>query len=114
MTIMSQADLRSRLYEAYVSQHADCGWDESTALVHQHDIRPLLPPSKAGTAVGLGSGRGEFVRLPQIDSFDAESVDIGPEQVVLSRAAGLARTFTARVRQGDFRSTLFGPNVETL
>ena len=37
----------------------------------------------------------------QADGFDAESIDISPEQAAYARAAGVAR-----VRQGDFRAIL--------
>ena len=103
MTCASLADLRSRLYEAYASQHAGCGGDEAAALVYRRDIRPLLPPPAAGPVVDIGCGRGELVRLLQADGFDAEGIDISPEQAALARAAGVAR-----VRQGDFRAILAG------
>ena len=101
MTAANLADLRSRLYEAYATQHAGCGGSEAAALVYRRDIRPLLPPPAAGPVVDLGCGRGELVRLLQVDGFDAEGIDISPEQVALARAAGVAR-----VRQGDFRAIL--------
>jgi 2-polyprenyl-3-methyl-5-hydroxy-6-metoxy-1,4-benzoquinol methylase len=101
VTIASLDDLRSRLYEAYASQHAGRGRDEATALVYRRDIRPLLPPPEAGPVVDLGCGQGELVRLLQADRFDAEGIDISPEQVALARAAGVTR-----VRQGDFRAVL--------
>jgi 2-polyprenyl-3-methyl-5-hydroxy-6-metoxy-1,4-benzoquinol methylase len=103
VTSPSLADLRSRLYEAYASQHAGCGGDEAAALIYRRDIRPLLPPPTAGPVVDLGCGRGELVRLLQVDGFDAEGIDISPEQAALARAAGVAR-----VRQGDFRAILAG------
>ena len=103
MTSSSLADLRSRLYEAYASQHAGCGGDEAAALVYRRDIRPLPPPPTAGPVVDLGCGRGDLVRLLQVDGFDAEGIDISPEQAALARAAGVAR-----VRQGDFRAVLAG------
>ena len=53
--------------------------------------------------VDLGCGRGELVRLLQADGFDAEGIDISPEQAALARAAGIAR-----VREGDFRAILTG------
>ena len=101
MTTGSLDDLRSRLYEAYATQHAGCGEDKAAALVYRRDIRPLLPPPTAGPVVDLGCGRGELVRLMQADGFDAEGIDISPEQAALARAAGVAR-----VRQGDFRAIL--------
>ena len=93
--------MRSRLYEAYASQHAGHGGDEAAALVYRRDIRPLLPWPAAGPVVDLGCGRGELVRLLQADGFEAEGIDISPEQVALARAAGVDR-----VRQGDFRAIL--------
>src|ERR1700722_946009 len=93
--------MRSRLYEAYASQHAGCGGDEAAALVYRRDLRPLLSSPAAGPVVDIGCGRGELVRLLQADGFDAEGIDISPEQAALARAAGVPR-----VRQGDFRSLL--------
>jgi SAM-dependent methyltransferase len=61
----------------------------------------LLPPPAAGPVVDLGCGRGELVRLMQLDGYDAEGIDISPEQVALARATGVDR-----VRQGDFRAIL--------
>jgi 2-polyprenyl-3-methyl-5-hydroxy-6-metoxy-1,4-benzoquinol methylase len=101
VTTAGLGDVRSRLYEAYASQHAGRGGDEAAALVYRRDIRPLLPPPLAGPVVDLGCGRGELVRLLQADGFDAEGIDISPEQAELARAAGVAR-----VRQGDFRTVL--------
>lgn len=103
MTTASLADLRNRLYEAYASQHAGSGSGsgEAAALVYRRDIGPLLPPPVAGPVVDIGCGRGELVRLLQADGFDAEGIDISPEQAELARAAGIAR-----VRQGDFRTIL--------
>ena len=89
------ADLGSRLYEAYASEHAGSGGEEAAALVYRRDIRPLLPPPAADPVADIGCGRGELVRLLQIDGFDAEGIDIGLEQTALVHAAGVAR-----VRQG--------------
>ena len=101
MTTESLADLRSRLYEAYATQHGGCSEAHTAALVYRRDIRPLLPSPAAGHVVDLGCGRGELVRLLQADGFDAEGIDISPEQAARARAAGVAR-----VRQGDFRAVL--------
>jgi 2-polyprenyl-3-methyl-5-hydroxy-6-metoxy-1,4-benzoquinol methylase len=95
------ADLRNRLYEAYASQHAGAGGGEAAALTYRRDIRPLLPPPAAGPVVDIGCGRGELVRLLQADGYDAEGIDISPEQVTLAAAAGITG-----VRQGDFRALL--------
>lgn len=96
MTTVSLGGLRSRLYEAYASQHAGSGGGESAALACRRDIRPLLPSPAAGPVIDLGCGRGELVRLLQTEGFDAEGIDISPEQTALARAAGVAQ-----VRQGD-------------
>jgi 2-polyprenyl-3-methyl-5-hydroxy-6-metoxy-1,4-benzoquinol methylase len=93
--------MRNRLYEAYASQHAGRGGDEAGALVYRRDIRPLLPPPSAGPVVDLGCGQGELVRLLQADGFEAEGIDISPEQVKLAHAAGVAQ-----VCEGDFRAIL--------
>ena len=97
----SLADLRGRLYESYASQHAGTGSGEAAALVYRRDIRPLLPPPAAGPVVDIGCGRGDLVRLLQVDSYDAEGIDVSPEQTALAQAAGVTR-----VRQGDFRAIL--------
>lgn len=93
--------MRSRLYEAYVSQHAGTGDGETAARIYRRDILPLLPPPAAGPVVDIGCGRGDLVRLLQADGFDAEGIDISPEQAALARAAGVAG-----VRCGDFRALL--------
>ena len=101
MTTENLTDVRTRLYEAYASQHAGSGLDEASALVYRRDIRPLLPSPATGPVVDLGCGRGELVRLLQADGFDAEGIDISPEQAALAHAAGVPR-----VQQGDFRTIL--------
>jgi 2-polyprenyl-3-methyl-5-hydroxy-6-metoxy-1,4-benzoquinol methylase len=101
VTVDSLADLRSRLYEAYATQHAGCGGDKAAALIYRRDIRPLLPSSSGGPVIDIGCGRGELVRLLQLDGFDAEGIDISPEQAALARTGGVTR-----VRQGDFRTIL--------
>jgi SAM-dependent methyltransferase len=82
-------------------QHAAHGAGEVAALVYRRDIEPLLPPPAAGAVLDLGFGHGELVRLLRDDGFDAEGIDISPEQVAFAHAAGVAR-----VRQGDFRARL--------
>jgi len=101
VTVDNLADLRSRLYEAYASQHAGSGGDEAVALNYRRDIRALLPAPAAGPVVDIGCGRGELVRLLQADGFDAEGIDISPEQAALARAAGVSR-----VHHGAFRVIL--------
>ena len=95
------ADMRSRLYEAYASQHAGTGGGEAAALVYRRDIGPLLPSPATGPVLDIGCGRGNLVRLLQMDGYDAEGVDVSPEQTALAQVAGITR-----VRQGDFRAIL--------
>ena len=97
----SLAELRNRLYESYASQHAGTGTGEAAALVYQRDIRPLLPPPAAGPVVDIGCGRGDLVRLLQADGYDADGIDVSPEQTALAQAAGITG-----VRLGDFRAIL--------
>src|ERR1700722_9270635 len=93
--------LRSRLYEEYASQHAGHASGEATALIYRRDIRPLLPRPSLGSALDIGCGQGELVRLLQADGFDAAGIDVSPEQVALAHAAGISS-----VRQGDFGAAL--------
>jgi predicted TPR repeat methyltransferase len=53
--------------------------------------------------VDIGCGQGELVRLLLADGYDAEGVDVSPEQVGIAHAAGLDR-----VRHGDYRHFLDG------
>jgi 2-polyprenyl-3-methyl-5-hydroxy-6-metoxy-1,4-benzoquinol methylase len=93
--------LRDRLYEAYASQHSGCGSSQAAALVYRRDIRPALPAPHAGPVVDIGCGQGELVRLLLADGYDAEGIDVSPEQVALAHAAAIDR-----VRQGDYRDIL--------
>ena len=95
------AGLRHRLYEAYATQHAGCGNGGAAALIYRRDIRPMLPLPGSGPVMDIGCGQGALVRLLLADGYDAEGVDISPEQVSLARAAGLDR-----VRHGDYRDLL--------
>jgi SAM-dependent methyltransferase len=103
MTEIALADVRKRLYEAYASHHAGVGDGEATRLIYRRDIRPLLPLPSAGPVADIGCGSGALVKLLQADGYDAEGIDISPEQAALARAAGVTR-----VRQGDFRAILAG------
>jgi SAM-dependent methyltransferase len=49
----------------------------------------------------IGCGQGDLVRLLRADGYDAEGIDVSPEQVALAHAAG-----QDTVRQGDFRLAL--------
>jgi SAM-dependent methyltransferase len=100
-TTAGQASLRERLYGAYASQHAGCGGGQATSLIYRRDIRPALPPPGAGSVVDIGCGQGELVRLLLADGYDAEGIDVSPEQVAIAHAVGLDR-----VREGDYRGIL--------
>jgi 2-polyprenyl-3-methyl-5-hydroxy-6-metoxy-1,4-benzoquinol methylase len=98
---LAKGSLRDRLYEAYASQHAGRGAGSAVALVYRRDIRPALPGRQSAPVVDIGCGQGEMVRLLLADGYDAEGVDISPEQVAIARAAGLER-----IREGDYRDVL--------
>jgi predicted TPR repeat methyltransferase len=104
MTSSVAADrMRNRLYEAYASQHAGQGDGRAMALAYRRELRPLLPAPKNGPIMDIGCGQGELVRLLLADGYDAEGVDVSPEQVGIAHAAGLDR-----VREGDYRDFLDG------
>lgn len=100
MTTTSGSSLRDRLYEAYASQHASYNSDAS-ALIYRRDIHPALPSPSGGPVLDIGCGQGHLVKLLLADGYDAEGVDISPEQVQLARAAGVSQ-----VQQGDYRDLL--------
>ena len=79
--------MRTRLYEAYASGHAGTGGGEAAALIYRRDIRPCLPPPRQGPVIDIGCGQGALVRLMCDDGYDAEGVDVSPEQVALAHAA---------------------------
>jgi 2-polyprenyl-3-methyl-5-hydroxy-6-metoxy-1,4-benzoquinol methylase len=93
--------VRDRLYEAYASQHAGRSDGEAATLIYRRDIRPGLPGPSAGPVLDIGCGQGALVRLLLADGYDAEGVDVSPEQVAVARAAGLDR-----VQGGDYRAVL--------
>ena len=95
--------LRTRLYEAYASQHAGWGSGQAAALIYCRDIRPRLLPPGAGPVVDIGCGQGALVRLLLADGYAAAGIDVSPEQVSLAHAAGLDQ-----VRLGDYRDILGG------
>ena len=97
---MDRTALRGRLYEAYGSHHAGFGGGVG-ALIYRRDLRPWLPLPSAGPVIDIGCGQGELVRLLLADGYDAEGVDISPEQAAIARAAGLDR-----VRHGDYMQLL--------
>jgi SAM-dependent methyltransferase len=98
---MTDGSRRDRLYESYASQHAGCANGVSTALIYRRDIRPLLPSSATGPVLDIGCGQGQLVRLLLADGYDAEGVDISPEQVALAKEAGVGS-----VHAGDYRAYL--------
>jgi 2-polyprenyl-3-methyl-5-hydroxy-6-metoxy-1,4-benzoquinol methylase len=100
-TATDPGSLRDRLYQAYASQHAGRGDGRAAALIYRRDIRPALPPPNSGPVVDIGCGQGELVRLLLNDGYEAEGIDVSPEQVAIARISGLAG-----VRQGDYRDLL--------
>jgi 2-polyprenyl-3-methyl-5-hydroxy-6-metoxy-1,4-benzoquinol methylase len=70
-------------------------------MIYRRDIRPLLPPPSVGPVVDIGCGSGHLVRCLLDDGYQAEGVDVSPEQVALAHAAGLRQ-----VRQGDYDDLL--------
>jgi trans-aconitate methyltransferase len=98
--------LRDRLYQAYASQHAGCSGGTAAALVYRRDILPWLPSPSAGRVIDIGCGQGGLVRLLLADGYDAEGIDVSPEQVALAAATGLDR-----VRHGDYRQLLREPGT---
>ena len=99
--VVDQASLRDRLYETYASQHAGHSSGESAALNYRRNIRHMLPVPDAGPVLDIGCGQGELVRLLIEDGYDAEGVDISPEQVTIAHASGVPQ-----VVQGDYRTKL--------
>jgi 2-polyprenyl-3-methyl-5-hydroxy-6-metoxy-1,4-benzoquinol methylase len=95
--------MRNRLYQAYASQHTGQGDGRAVALIYRRDLRPLLPPPSDGPVLDIGCGQGELLRLLLADGYDAEGVDVSPEQVEIAHAAGLGR-----VHEGDYRDLLDG------
>lgn len=95
MTLAEElSSFRNRFHESYASQHVG-RTGEAAALVYRRDIRSLLLAREAEPVIDLGYGRGDFVRLLKADDFDAEGIDISPEQVAVARAVGVSQ-----VRQG--------------
>jgi 2-polyprenyl-3-methyl-5-hydroxy-6-metoxy-1,4-benzoquinol methylase len=99
--VAGQTSLHDRLYEAYASQHAGHSGGESAALNYRRNIRQMLPVPDAGPVLDIGCGQGELVRLLIGDGYDAEGVDISPEQVSIAHASGVPQ-----VTQGDYRTIL--------
>lgn len=92
--------LRDRLYEAYASQHAGQG-DGEAAAIYRRDVRPFLLPPSAGPVIDIGCGQGALVRLLAADGYEAEGVDVSPEQVAIAQASGVGH-----LQQGDYRTVL--------
>jgi 2-polyprenyl-3-methyl-5-hydroxy-6-metoxy-1,4-benzoquinol methylase len=95
------AVLRTRLYEAYATQHAGTGGSRATALIYRRDIAPLLPAPTSGEVLDIGCGQGDLVRCLLEDGYTAFGIDVSPEQVHLATVAGLSQ-----VCLGDYREEL--------
>jgi SAM-dependent methyltransferase len=100
-TTADRSALRDRLYKAYASGHAGTGGGEATALLYRRDIRPLLPSPRSGSVTDIGCGQGHLVALLLADGYDADGIDVSPEQVAVAHASGLPQ-----VRLGDYRVML--------
>lgn len=70
-------------------------------MIYRRDIRPLLPLPSAGPVVDIGCGAGHLVGCLLDDGYQAEGIDVSPEQVAVAHAAGLHQ-----VRQGDYADLL--------
>ena len=93
MTAHSPADLESRLYEAYATQHAGCGGDEAAALVYRRDYAAI-------TATDLL----EHLTKPEaLQTFHDAATALAPGGVFVGRAPNAVShqtSFTARsIRQ---------------
>lgn len=86
---------------AYASQHAGPSDGHSAALIYRRDIRPALPQPSTGRVIDIGCGQGELVKLLRADGYDAEGVDVSPEQVGIAQAAGLRGVYC-----DDYRKVL--------
>ena len=60
MINVSLAELRSRLYETYDSQHVGFGGAKAAALVHRRGIRPLLPSAAAARSIRQLAAAADF------------------------------------------------------
>jgi predicted TPR repeat methyltransferase len=98
---IDKLSVRDRLYEAYASQHAGSADSRAAGLIYRRDIRPALPAPASGRVLDIGCGQGTLVRMMLADGYDAEGVDISPEQVSIAQEAGLTE-----VRQGDYCEAL--------
>jgi SAM-dependent methyltransferase len=82
---------RDGLYQAYASERPARGDDESGAVIYRGDICPMVPPQGVGLALDIGCGQGQLVWLFLADDYDADGVDLTPEQMSLARAARIHR-----------------------
>jgi 2-polyprenyl-3-methyl-5-hydroxy-6-metoxy-1,4-benzoquinol methylase len=70
-------------------------------MIYRRDIRPWLPLPSTGPVMDIGCGQGELVRLLHADGYEAEGVDVSPEQVAFAQENGLDQ-----VSLGDYRIML--------
>jgi 2-polyprenyl-3-methyl-5-hydroxy-6-metoxy-1,4-benzoquinol methylase len=93
--------MRTRLYEAYASQHSGQASEQAAALSYRRGIRPHLRSPQDGPVLDIGCGQGTLVRLMRRDGYDAAGVDVSPEQIMLAHAAGVPEA-----QLGDYRDVL--------
>jgi 2-polyprenyl-3-methyl-5-hydroxy-6-metoxy-1,4-benzoquinol methylase len=100
--IMTDDQMRARLYRAYASDHAGVDDGVAVRLVARRDIVPHLPADRGARVVDVGCGQGGLVReLIRSGYHRAEGVDVSPEQVALAHVQGLSQ-----VRLGDLHTLL--------
>lgn len=115
-----QLDFKARLYERYLSGHANRGADTIQHSIGQrtaylrHVVCPWLPASKSANILDLGCGYGAIMVTAQEAGYtNLTGVDVSPEQVDMARQLGLAdvhcedlNSFLSRIPDGTFQSVI--------
>lgn len=104
------AQLRERLYAAYVSTHEGPADAASAAHVFCRDILPHLPSDRMADILDIGCGQGQLVRQLVLHGFKrARGVDISPESVQAAHDAGIPQVFHA-----DYMEALQGAALDVV